>query len=206
MQYELTPLQESDIPALARLHSEIFPDSRSTQLGQMYVRKMFKWFYIKQPQLCFVAKQGNALVGYVVGAVGGYGRRLFRYAIFEIIAGLVFRPRLWVKKETFSLWQSYMKGLLPNRKPSQTSLANQKGQILSAALAGIGVDPKMRGMGVGKALVLEFENAARSLQVGKLTLSVHLDNHSACRLYESCGWVMDNEDIDRNSAHYCKII
>lgn len=99
-----------------------------------------------------------------------------------------------------------MKGLLPNRKPSQSSLPDQKSQILSAALAGIGVDPKTRGMGVGKALVLEFENAARSLQVGKLTLSVHLDNHSACRLYESCGWVMDNEDIDRNSAHYCKII
>lgn len=71
MEYELTRLKESDIPALARLHCKVFPDSRSTQLGQLYVRKMFKWFYITQPQLCFVAKQGNALVGYVVGAVGG---------------------------------------------------------------------------------------------------------------------------------------
>lgn len=206
MEYELTRMEKPDIRAFARLLCEIFPDSRSTLLGQLYVRKMFKWFYVKQPKLCFVVKKGNSLVGYVVGAVGGYGRKLFRYAILEIIAGLVFHPSLWGRKDTFSLWRSYLKGLLPNRRPSPSSLQGSNSQILAAALAGIGVHPKMRGMGVGKAMMMEFENAARNLQVSKLTLSVHLDNLSACRLYESCGWTRDSEDSESNSAHYFKMI
>jgi len=67
-----------------------------------------------------------------------------------------------------------------------------------AALAGIGADPKIRGMGVVKALVVEFENATRNLQLSKLTASVHLDKLSASRLDESCDWKKDNKDIDRN--------
>lgn len=205
MSWELCNLHKSDIRELASLHCRIFPDSRSTRLGTLYVKKMFTWFLQYQPQLSLIAREDNKIVGYVVGAIGGYGRKLFRYAVFEIAVGLITHPHLFLQKETFALWPSYLKGLIPKKKSRKIG-TNPSTLLLSAALAGIGVDPKKQGLGIGRALVMGFENAAKQLNVEKLTLSVHLDNVSANKLYESCGWYQDNQDNSTNTAHYTKVI
>jgi len=204
MTLQIQPLEWEDIPELAKIHCQAFPKSRSTQLGTLYVRKMFKWFIKYQPSLGYVAKQDNRIVGYVVGAIGGYGRKLFRFTLFEILIGLVIHPRLWTRGSTYSLWTSYIKGLLPNQRNKKTDSDSNQGQPTSAALAGIGVHPEKRGLGVGKALVQEFEIAAKNLGTEKLTLSVSADNLQARRLYEHCGWVQDNEDLKTGSVHYSK--
>ncbi len=206
MTLQIQPLERKDIAELAQIHCQAFPQSRSTQLGILYVRKMFKWFIKYQPSLGYVAKQDHRIVGYVVGAIGGYGRKLFRYALVEIAIGLITHPRLWAKESTFSLWKSYLRGLRPNHRNTKTGNGGNQGQPISAALAGIGVHPEKRGLGVGKALVQEFEIAAKNGGAETLTLSVSTNNLEARRLYEHCGWVQDNEDPATRSVHYTKRI
>jgi len=205
MQYEIVSMKKEDILEVANLHCLAFPQSRSTRLGRPYVRKMFRWFLKYQPGLCFIARHDEEIAGYVVGAIGGYGRKLFRYALFEIILGLLTHPNLWHKTETFMLWRSYAKGLLPNFKKANPGKVRIN-QTVSAALAGIGVIEAYQGQGIGKALTLAFEDAATCLGATRLTLSVHMNNTSARRLYESCGWVMDQENEEAQSAHYTKVI
>jgi ribosomal protein S18 acetylase RimI-like enzyme len=202
MRLQVSLIQENDLPELVMLHCRAFPCSRSTQLGKMYVRKMFEWFLYYQPKLSLKIKENEEIVGYVIGAVGGYGRKLFRFALLEILIGLLIHPRLWGKPETFTLWQSYIKGLVPKKRTSE----NKPDHELSAALAGIGVDPEKQGMGIGKTLIVGFENAAKGMNIYNLTLSVYMDNSKARNLYENYGWYMDNEDKSTNSAHYTKII
>jgi len=194
-----------DIKAAARLHCQAFPHSRSTKLGQPYVRKMFRWFVMQQPGLSLVARTDGEISGYVVGAVGGYGRKLFRYAFFEVLMGLLIHPGLWFQSETFLLWRSYLKGLFP-QKTSNTSKVGGEPVIVRAALAGIGVDPTQQGQGIGSFLVAAFEEAAKELGVGKLTLSVDKDNISARRLYDRHGWRVDSENKEANTVHYMKVI
>ena len=199
------PIGFEDINAVARLHRRAFPDTRSTKLGKPYIRKMFRWFLAFQPDLSLVARKDGEIVGYVVGAVGGYGRKLFRYAFFEVLWGLLIHPKLWFQSQTFLLWRSYLKGLFPADNVKSDREENQP-EVVKAALAGIGVDPDQRGQGIGTILVNAFESAAKSQGVGLLTLSVHADNISARRLYDGCGWTMDSENKAANTVHYMKVI
>jgi len=198
-------MQLPDINAAARLHCQAFPHSRSTKLGRPYVRKMFRWFVTNQPGLSLVARKDGEIVGYVVGAVGGYGRKLFRYAFLEVFLGLLIHPGLWFQSDTFLLWRSYLKGLFP-QKASNPAQAGEVPILVRAALAGIGVDPEQQGQGVGSLLINGFENAAKDLGVGKLTLSVDKDNRRARRLYDSHGWHVDSENKEANTVHYMKVI
>ena len=200
-------MQESHVMGVSHLHCSIFPESRSTKFGKLYVRKMFRWFLEFQPDLSLIAIQNQRIIGYAIGAVGGYGRKLFRFALLEIIMGLIFHPRLWFQKGTFLLWRSYLKGLYPKReKKDHKNQITKQPITMSAALAGIGVDNDQQGQGVGKALLSAFEGAARKSGVKILTLSVHNDNLAARRLYDRSGWVIDSENQAANSVHYVKIL
>jgi len=195
-----------DLNALTDLHCQAFPESRSTRLGKRYMRKMFRWFLEKQPKLCLGIEQEGQLAGYVVGAIGGYGRKIFRYAIIEVILGLLLHPGLWFRRGTFTLWHSYLQAFLPNKKPRAIPELREAPSVVNASLAGIGVAPKMQGKRIGKALMIAFEQAALSQGAGKLTLSVNMDNLAARRLYEGCNWKVDSEEPQRNSVHYSKTI
>ena len=205
MKHIVEPMQLMDIKAAARLHCQAFPHSRSTKLGRPYVRKMFRWFVTHQPGLSLVARQDGEVVGYVVGAVGGYGRKLFRYAFFEVLLGLAIHPGLWFQSKTFLLWRSYLKGLFPQKTSNQVQLEDGL-VVVRAALAGIGVDPERQGQGIGSLLVAAFEDSAKELGVHKLTLSVDKDNLNARRLYDRHGWLVDSENKEANTVHYMKEI
>jgi ribosomal protein S18 acetylase RimI-like enzyme len=202
----IEPLRIEDVKEAAEIHRQAFPDSRSTQFGKLYVQKMFTWFLTYQPNLSFVAKQDGIIVGYVIGAIGGYGRKLFRYALLEVVVGLLMHPRLWFKRSTFLLWYSYLQGLLPKWVRNKVVTPSDANIPISAALAGIGVEPDCQGSGIGRMLMNRFEQAAVQQGAQFLTLSVFADNHPARKLYEKSGWIKDNEDLVSGSIHYSKNI
>ncbi|MDH6025644.1 GNAT family N-acetyltransferase [Vibrio splendidus] len=56
----------------------------------------------------------------------------------------------------------------------------------------IAINPEMHGKGVGKALMLEAINQADNwLNLVRLELEVHADNHSAIALYERVGFQLE---------------
>jgi ribosomal protein S18 acetylase RimI-like enzyme len=210
MTLTIRPLTEKDIPAVADVHSSVFIDSRSTHLGIRYVRKMFHWFSENHPSLCFVADEDGEIMGYVIGAIGGYGRKIFRYALIEIAIGLLAHPGLWLKRDTFTLWYSYLQAFNPAlllvEKGNRTRAGSDINLPTRGALAGIGVLPSARGKGTGKLLVHAFEQAAKDKGAKLLGLSVEIDNQAARQLYENNGWQLDSLQIDLKSAHYSKVI
>lgn len=56
---------------------------------------------------------------------------------------------------------------------------------------GLAVEPRHQGRGVGRLLVEESKKEARRRGARKLSLRVLAPNHSARRLYESCGFVVE---------------
>ncbi len=187
-QFVIRKLAATDIEAVIAIHLEQFPHSRSSSLGKPYLRKMYRWFMETQPALSFVAIQSDRVIGFAVGAIGGYGRKIFRYALAEIVLGLARRPGLLFQRQTYTLWNSYLRGLLPAPRSTPARQAAQSPVIMRCSLSSIAVARAAQGQGVGKALIAALEENARLLGATRMTLSVASDNLPARRLYESCGW------------------
>ncbi len=67
------------------------------------------------------------------------------------------------------------------------------GHIISIA-----IDPKYRGLGLGKALMKELERRLRSYGVNTVKLEVSVNNHIAINLYKSLGYKV----VKRISGYY----
>ena len=201
----IRPMRAEDIDQVAAIHCECFPDTRSTRLGISFVRKMYRWFCEKQPELAFVAEIDCQPIGFVTGAIGGSGRKIFRYAFGEVIGGFLRHPGLLLKMEMFEAWQSYLSGLFP-RKRNTGQIPTGNETTVKAVLASIAVSPAGRGKKAGRALVSAFEEAARNQGATTLALGVEYDNSAARRLYEDCGWALTREEAGNNSANYIKVI
>ena len=200
----VTPICTSHINDVVTIHCKSFPNSRSTQLGKPFLRKMYRWFVLYQPKSAFIAEVDGQPVGFVTGAIGGSSRKIFRYAFLEILWAFLRRPGLFLQPDMFEQWHSYLWGIVPpKRKPR---LVSGNPEFVKATLDSIAVSPHARGKNVGKSLVSAFENAARLQGATILRLGVERDNMAARRLYESCGWELAREDAIHNSANYIKEI
>lgn len=208
MKTQIRSMKSSDINQVVEIYCKIFPRSRSTQLGTRYIHKMLYWFITKQASLCFVADENGETTGYIVGAIRGYGRKIFRYAFLEIILGLLMHPTLWFQKSTFALWYSYIQAFTPAQILSErkVNISPINKTPIRAALASVGVQPSSQGKGLGKLLLKAFEQAAKDEGAELLGLSVEIDNLSARKLYEESGWKIDSTTSDLHSAHYSKVI
>jgi ribosomal protein S18 acetylase RimI-like enzyme len=183
----------ADIEAVARLHRECFPSSRSTLLGQPFVRAMYGWFLANQSDLAVVYEKEGTVVGVLTGAVGGFGRRLFRATWPTVLWGLLVNPRLWFNPRTFRLWRSYLVGLQPWRYRSiqhKTPAAAK----MQASVAGIAVSTGFRGNGIAQALLSDFESRSKCVGAVCLSLTVESDNVAAHRAYERAGWTLVRKD------------
>lgn len=200
-------LTKQDIPAVADVHSTVFAGSRTTRLGKRYLRKMYKWFVENQPHLNLVAEQDGQIIGFLTGAIGGYGRKIFRYAFWEIVLGFILHPNLIFHREMFKLWRSYLQGLNPILIWKARQASSQPAPtMIRAGLASIGVSQIAQGSGIGKKLVTRFEEVARAQGASMTALSVHADNTPARRLYESCGWEYVEKYSTPDSAYYIKYL
>jgi ribosomal protein S18 acetylase RimI-like enzyme len=196
----------SDLSFVEKIHLESFSHSRSTQLGPLFVRKMYRWFLETEPTLAFVAVKDGLPVGFITGSMGSYGQKIFRYAFLEILIGFLRRPKLFLHKKMFLSWYSFLQGLLPKGKSSH-HLSNPTGiQLSRASIASIAVAISERGQHVGESLMSAFEDSARKRGVLFLELSVEADNLAARHLYERCGWKLVRENVNRNFSSYAKTI
>lgn len=204
MSFTIRNLTKKDIRTVADLHSSVFMDSRTTCLGKRYLRKMYRWFLEEQPCLSLVAEQDGRIIGFIVGAIGGYGRRMFRYTFLEIILAFVLHPSLLFRKEMFKLWQSYLQAFNPFLRRKVLRANIQPPVMNKASLASIGVSRSAQGAGVGKKLMTAFEDHARAQGASFTGLSVRAENRTARKLYESCGWEYVEQYSTADSAYYMK--
>ena len=189
-------LSEDDLAAIVALHGDLFPSSRSTLLGPAFLRAMYRWFLTFYPDLALVAEAGGNCVGFAVGSLGGYGRRIARSAWRQILLGLCRRPYLTLRPGMFRLLGSYAMAFFPRRSVQPV--------VPKVSLASIGVDRSTQQSGIGAALLRRFEEQAKRRNASVLGLSVESTNHAARRLYQRCGWTLRSEDRQVESAYYIK--
>lgn len=180
------PMAHGDLRAVARIHRASFSGSRSTTLGTVFLRRMYRWFVDTEEGIAVVALAGTELIGFAAGpSQGGYGRRLFRFAFPQAVWGVLTHPWILVRGRTWYLWRSYMKSFRPGAgRPKAPAPAGPR----KANVASIAVTPAGRGRGVGRLLLEEFEKEALRRGCEMITLAVEPDNETARNLYESCGW------------------
>lgn len=195
----IRPLRIEDLDAVTAIHLERFPDSRSTALGKPFLRKMYRWFIVNYPDLALAATIDDRVVGFAVGSIGGYGRRTFRYAIPEIAWGLVRHPRLIFRSSTFSLWKSFMRGLIPKSKKKEETRPNHP-DVADASFASLAVSRSAQG--AGPFLIIAFERAMKRKGVRLVAGTVLANNTVLRRVYENLGWEARGETPV--SVEYCK--
>lgn len=182
----IRPMTHGDLRAVARIHRASFKGSRSTTLGTVFLRRMYRWFVDADEGIAVVAAAGDEVVGFAAGpSRGGYGRKLFRFAFPQVIWGIATHPWVLARGRTWYLWRSYLKSLRPRRGRSETP---PPAGPRKANVASIAVTPAGRGRGVGRFLLEEFEKEALRRGCGMITLAVEPENEAARKLYESCGW------------------
>jgi ribosomal protein S18 acetylase RimI-like enzyme len=161
--------------------------------------KMYRWFLTNQPKLALVAFEDKTIVGFGICVVGGYGRRIFRYAFLEIVWAVIWHFRIMLNKKMFKLWTSYVRGLLPeNRNITQAETSKK------ASLASIAVSKAMQKKGIGNLLLAGLEEACRKQGLQRIGLTVEADNSAARRLYEKSGWDLVKKDTNLNAIYYSK--
>jgi len=205
LNFTLRPMRYPDVSAVVQIHTEGFPNSRSTKLGKPFLRKMYRWFLSNYPDLAIVAAADGQLLGFVTGGIGGSSSRIFRYAFLEIVWGFLRHPGLFLQAGMFEAWRAYLAALAPWRGRAAPA-AQPAPAPVKATLDSIAVSNHARGKNVGQALVGAFEDAARRQGATYLRLGVEYDNTAARRLYETCGWELEREDAAHNSTNYIKVI
>ncbi len=184
----IRPLRIEDLDAVTAVHLERFPESRSTSLGKPFLRKMYRWFIVNQPELALVATIDGRVVGFAVGSIGGYGRQIFRYALPEITWGLVRHPKLILRPSTFNLWKSFMRGLIPKSDKRKEAKPNNPGnaEVVDAWFASLAVSRSAQG--AGPFLIIAFERALKRKGAKLVAGTVLANNTVLRRVYENLGW------------------
>lgn len=179
-------MRPGDIDRVVGVHLERFPNHRSTRLGPAFLHRMYEWFLFHMPELALVAEINGQVEGFILGSVGGYGRRVFAFAFKEIVSGLLSKPELLLDGRTYQLWHSYIRGLLPARTSSKgiAHAAGARGKVVSFASVAV----SSRYPGLGTYLIQALEVKARNIGADRLSTSIENHNVNLIRLYRRLGW------------------
>ncbi len=182
-----------DLDRVVAIHFGRFPDSRSTSLGRPFVKRMYQWFIRYEPDLALISEIDGQVEGFIVGSRGGYGRRVFQYALPQVIWGLARNPALLRRRKTFTLWRSYARALFPGGTKTKSDAVESASPRVS--VASIAVSPAHAGEGL--FLMLALEKQAKKLGAQTLSASVESYNERLISLHLRLGWV-----VHRKNASY----
>ena len=191
----IAPLARAQLPEVAAIHARAFPESSITALGAEATRRYYLWL-LEGPHDAAImgAWRGEALVGFCAagvfrGAMNGFLRTNRGYLVARVarhpllLMNPLFRDRM-VSALKITLRFSRLVRAVPVGTPPSPSFG-----VLSIA-----TDPRVRGAGAGRALMLEAEARARRLGHPRMILTVSPTNAHAVRFYEQLGWARMADD------------
>ena len=188
----LRPIETPDLPMIAQVHMDAFPESALTKLGPSIVRSYYDW-QLNGPHekvratAALVTDEcaGFSFSGIFNGSTSGF---IARYRPHLIRASLR-RPQLVFNDMFVARVREGLRLMIhagrKRRRPPQTvspQPATNYG-ILSIAVA-----PKFQQLGVGQLLMQDAEYAALDSGCRKICLTVHPGNVKAVRFYEKQKW------------------
>ena len=180
-----------DLERISQTHIRCFPNSLSSQMGEKLLQKYYWEFMKEDPELFVVADNGDDIVGFCMGYLcnkSGFKKNYvsnnifalaLRCVVLAISGNRVFYKRISQKFSTKN-----------NANDDEIIVADaydpaQKGDLLSICL-----DSSLRGTGIAKEMLSEYEDRLRHLDRKLCLLSVENNNSQAIRFYEKNGYIV----------------
>jgi len=196
-----------DVFRVADIHRASFPDDLLTKLGQYCLLAQYQWFIRHYPALCVVYEIDREIVAFVAGAAPGYRRTLLKQIAPALLRDMLFHPGVIIRyaNRILKVASDYLRPE-PQEPKSSSAYTKQEDIVLVREfyLAVIAVSSSHRRQGIGRDLLLTFEDRARSLDGNRISLSVRGDTAPARAAYEGNGWYLS--DLSDADAIYKKDI
>lgn len=188
----LRKLEKEDLPKVAAVHINSFPESALTKLGAAIVERYYLWQLTGPHEKvhaigAFIGEEcaGFSVSGKFSGSTSGFIRQNRKFLIKEVLL----RPRLFFNSLFLQRLIEGVKllGRFTGKKAVSTDNTKQF-QTLDYGILSIAVSKKYQCLGIGQMLMLDAEKEAVKYGYRQICLTVHPDNKKAVRFYEKLNW------------------
>ncbi len=186
-----------DIDTLSKLHLNTFKNSLGTSVGLSYVKAFFKWFVLNDSTIVISCYKSERIIGYAIGAIDGYSKKLTKSILPNIILGILSHPKAVLHPNFLGLMKIRIRNLFKtqlNLTTNANSFIEKETNSIPFVLVGIGIDPEFRMKNLGAKLLANFENEAWCAGFKKIRLTVYKSNVHAIKFYEKANWILDSEN------------
>lgn len=170
-----------DAATLANAHIKVFPNFFLSTLGLDFLKVYYRALINYPETLCYVAEEKNVIVGYVVGRMRtkGYLKRVVKSNMFTFMLQGI--------KLLFTKPGALLRLVMNLEKKSDEKIVVDNQDYAEIGL--IGVNPEMKGKGIGRALLNTLEECLRSKSVEKLSLTTDFyNNDTTLMAYKAWGF------------------
>lgn len=197
MIHHIRDLTAADLESWTRSHRHAFEGTLGVALGRRYTTAFLRWFLERAGAICLAAVDDREIEGYVFGAPEGYSRELNGALAPEIVRGFLTHPGALRHPAVLRHVPMRIRGLFGMPVPAELAQRRVSGTIFD--LVGIGTAPRVRGRGIGRAVLEAFEERVFAAGHAGIVLDVRTENAAARHLYESRGWteVWSDERVAR---------
>jgi ribosomal protein S18 acetylase RimI-like enzyme len=200
-------MTEEDVPALVRLHSEVFEGYNSTVMGNGYLKSLYRTLACDIACISIVALEGGELVGWIGGVRDwlSFEKALTRQSILRaptiLVSILKNRPKLLAR--TFSVGWRVFSGFTRVRERRSTP-RHRVTSSMAAALLVIGVAPTCQNQGLGQFMMQDFHSRLLSEGFATCTLHALSENEAGNKAFRKVGYRLLGRDQGVN--HYIKYL
>ena len=178
-----------DLDQIVDIHMLAFPDFFLTSLGKSFLKQYYK-VYIKYSHIALVAEDNEVIEGFVVGSNNSviFYENLKKEFIFFIYPTLLNAINLKLLSKIFKRLFSVLFKKKVNRALKTYTGLNE--------LTSIGVNPKGQSRGLGRKLLIEYEQQCRAYKVKGITLTTDAENNDGVlTFYKKSGYEIDQTFI-----------
>lgn len=167
------------IRELANLHSRAFPDFFLTQLGEPFLRTLYKGYLDDPDSGIIVAEENRSLLGFIAYSndYPGFYKRLIKDRIVQFA---------WCSLLAVLRHPTFIKRILSAFKKSESVQKTEK----YVELASICVNPFIEGRGIGSGLINHLKSKVNFNEFAYINLETDaVNNERAIGFYEKNGFV-----------------
>lgn len=200
MKHIIRLVEHRDLPVVAKIHRECFPESYSSQLhkyqkiawGGDLLIKFLEEYFIDNPELFVVAEKDNQIVGYCMGYYMDNDNQMHKF-IKHNKSAVIWRTLLLLLSGNTPSWKKLLSRLKKD-KQKEWLIINDSNEHISNSLRGdllsICVSSNYQGSGIATELIEFFLNSMKNHGKKLCLLSVSSHNYRAIRFYERNGFIL----------------
>jgi ribosomal protein S18 acetylase RimI-like enzyme len=187
----LRALDKDDLPQVALVHIDAFPNSALSRLGREVVEQYYVW------QLTGPHEKVRATGAFVVDDCAGFSfSGIFNASTSGfiqnnralLISSVLRHPGLFLDRPFLERMKAGLRLLVGFAKRKPRTERNEVLVMPNYGILSIAVSPRFQKLGIGQMLMLDAEDEAVRYGRRKICLTVHPANKKAVRFYEKQDW------------------